>query len=234
MTVDEELIARGFWGPRQEDVGQVARELGAFIAGLDEVLGEKISWSSPALPGKPLEERDNALQAISDAFRENIDAPHLGISQSYRARGNRIKTAAITMIVGGYSESAKVRNSFVVKWRGADIATLADPILRTLVSAWDPDWAAVTSRSFTDALAEVQPAGKPGPKLGYLSYLSEGRAQALPGGMDKHLTKVDNGGVVIGSGEGDGFLSVAKATEFAKVLRLSAAFSPTPTTRSKV
>lgn len=233
MTVDEELIARGFWGPRQETAEQVADELGAFIAGLDEVLGEKISWVSPLLPGKPLEERDNALQAISEAFRENKDAPHLGISQSYRARGTRINTAAITLVVGGYSESAKVRNSFVVKWRGADIATLADPILRSLVSAWDPDWAAVTSRSFTDALAEVQPVGKPGPKLGYLNYLSEARAQALPGGLDKHLTKLDNGGVVIGSGEGDGFLSVDKATEFAKVLRLSAAFSPTPTTRSK-
>ncbi len=233
MAVDEELIARGFWGPRQETAEQVADELLAFIAGLDKVLGETIAWSSPALPGKPIGERDNALQAISDAFRENKDAPHVGISQAYRARANRIDTAAITMIVGGYSESAKVRNSFVVKWRGADIAILAAPILRRLVSAWDPDWAAVTSRSFTDALAEVQPAGKPGPKLGYLSYLSEGRAQALPGGMDKHLTKLDNGGIVIGSGEGDGFLSVAKATEFAKVLRLSAAFSPTPTTRSK-
>lgn len=234
MAVDEELIARGFWGPRQETAEQVADELVAFISGLDKLLGETITWSSPALPGKPLGERDNALQAISDAFQENKDAPHVGISQSYRARANRIDTAAITMIVGGYSESAKVRNSFVVKWRGADIAILAAPILRRLVSAWDPDWAAVTSRSFTDALAEVQPVGKPGPKLGYLSYLSEGRAQALPGGMDKHLTKLDNGGVVIGSGEGDGFLSVAKATEFAKVLRLSAAFSPTPTTRSKV
>ena len=233
MTVDEELIARGFWGPRQESAEQVADELVSFIAGLDEVLGEKISWASPALPGKALEERDNALQAISGAFRENTDAPHVGISQSYRARGKRIDTAAITMIVGGYSESAKVRNSFVVKWRGADIAILAAPILRRLVSAWDPDWAAVTSRSFTDALAEVQPVGRPGPKLGYLSYLSEGRAQALPGGMDKHLTKLDNGGIVIGSGEGDGFLSVDKATEFAKVLRLSAAFSPTPTTRSR-
>ncbi|MER7560035.1 Imm52 family immunity protein [Nocardioides sp. NPDC126508] len=232
--MDEELIARGFWGPRQETAEQVADELVAFISGLDKLLGETITWSSPALPGKPLGERDNALQAISDAFQENKDAPHVGISQSYRARANRIDTAAITMIVGGYSESAKVRNSFVVKWRGADIAILAAPILRRLVSAWDPDWAAVTSRSFTDALAEVQPVGKPGPKLGYLSYLSEGRAQALPGGMDKHLTKLDNGGVVIGSGEGDGFLSVAKATEFAKVLRLSAAFSPTPTTRSKV
>ena len=233
MTVDEELIARGFWGPRQESAELVTDELVSFIAGLDEVLGEKLSWASPALPGKPLEERDNALQAISGAFRDNTDAPHVGISQSYRARGTRIGTAAITMIVGGYTESAKVRNSFVVKWRGADIAILAAPILRRLVSAWDPDWAAVTSRSFTDALAEVQPVGRPGPKLGYLSYLSEGRAQALPGGMDKHLTKLDNGGIVIGSGEGDDFLSVDKATEFAKVLRLSAAFSPTPTTRSK-
>ena len=233
MAVDEELIARGFWGPRQETAEQVTDELVAFIAGLDEVLGEKISWSSPALPGKPLEERDNALKAVSDAFRENTDAPNLGISQAYRGRGNGI-TVAITLIVGGYTESAKVRNSIVVKWRGADVAKFAGPVLRQLASAWDPDWAAVTSRSLNEALAQVQPAGKPGPKLGYLNYLSEGRAKALPGGMDKHLDKLDNGGVLIGSGEGDRFLSVEKVTEFAKVLRLSAAFSPTPTDRSKL
>ncbi|HEY9252226.1 MAG TPA: Imm52 family immunity protein [Nocardioides sp.] len=127
-----------------------------------------------------------------------------------------------------------MRNSIVVKWRGADVAKFAGPVLRQLASAWDPDWAAVTSRSLNEALAQVQPAGKPGPKLGYLNYLSEGRAKALPGGMDKHLDKLDNGGVLIGSGEGDGFLSVEKVTEFAKVLRLSAAFSPTPTDRSKL
>lgn len=233
MTVDEELIARGFWGPRQETAEQVADKLVAFIAGLDGVFGETISWFSNALPGKSLAERDNALQAISDAFRENTDAPHLGISQSYRARGSRVEAAAITLVVGGYSESARVRNGIVVKWRGAEVATLADPILRQIASAWDPDWAAVASRSFTEALAEVQPAGRPGPKVGYLNYLSDGRASALPGGMDKHLEKLDDGGVIIGSGEGDGFLSVDKATEFAKVLRLSAAFSATPTSRSK-
>ncbi|SDL22953.1 hypothetical protein SAMN05428985_111132 [Nocardioides sp. YR527] len=233
MTVDEELIARGFWGPRQETPERVAEELSAFIAGLGEVLGEKISWSSPTMPGKPLEDGDNVLKAISDAFRENTDAPNLGISQAYRGRGDRVMVA-ITLIVGGYTESAKVRNSIVVKWRGADIAQFAGPVLRQLASAWDPDWAAVTSRSLNEALAEVQPVGKPGPKLGYLNYLSQGRAKALPGGMDKHLDELDNGGVVIGSGEGDGFLSVEKVTEFAKVLRLSAAFSPTPADRSKL
>ncbi|MEU6134428.1 Imm52 family immunity protein [Nocardioides sp. NPDC047086] len=231
--MDEELIARGFWGPRQETPEQVADELSAFIAGLDEVFGEKISWSSPAMPGKSLDDRDNALKAISDAFRENTDAPNLGISQAYRGRGDRIMVA-ITLVVGGYTESARVRNSIVVKWRGADVAKFADRVLRQLAAAWDPDWAAVTSRSLNEALAEVQPAGKPGPKLGYLNYLSEGRAKALPGGMDKHLERLDNGGVVIGSGEGDGFLPVEKIIEFAKVLRLSAAFSPTPTDRSKL
>ncbi|RZT15347.1 hypothetical protein EV649_6136 [Kribbella sp. VKM Ac-2569] len=232
MTVDDAVIARGFWGPRQSP-DRVADKLVAFLTTLDDVVGERIPWVSHSLPGQSIAERVNALRVISDAFRENTDAAHLGISQSYRARGQRLEQAAITMSVGGYSDSPNVQNGFMVRWRGVDAAVLADPILRRLVSVWDPDWAAVTSRSLMDALAEVQPAGKPGPKVGYLSYVSEGRAQVLPDGLEKHLLRIENGGVMIGSGESDGLLPVDKVSELAKVLRLSAAFSPTPTSRSK-
>jgi hypothetical protein len=142
--------------------------------------------------------------------------------------------ARITMSVGGYSDSPNVRNAVIVKWHAADAAALADPILRHLVSTWDPDWGNVTSRSLNDALADVQPVGGPTPKVGYLSYLSKGRAQALPGDLDKHLSRLGDGGVIIGS-DGDDYLpAVDKVREFAKIRTLSAAFSATPTSRSKL
>ena len=84
-----------------------------------------------------------------------------------------------------------------------------------------------------DALAEVQPVATPGPHVGYLTYLSEGRAKVLPGGLEKHLRSLDTGGVVIGSGEDNGFLSEEKVCEFARDLRSTAAFAATPTSRSK-
>jgi hypothetical protein len=231
--VDEKLIARGFWGPRQESPDQIVDKLVAFLAALDDVVGERLSWSSHALPGKSLAERTNALQVISDAFRKNTDAPHLGISQAYDARGQRLETVSITMGVGGSSDSPKVHNGFVLDWRGPAAAKFADRILRQLVSVWDPDWGAVTSMSLMRALAELQPPGKPGPKVGYLTYLSDGRAQALPGGFEKYLLKLDGGGVILGSGESDGFLPAEKVAEFARALRPATAFSPTPTSRSK-
>jgi hypothetical protein len=231
--VDEELIARGFWGPRQESPDRIADMLVAFVTGLNEVVGESILWSSHHLPGKSLAEPVNARQVISDAFRENVDAPHLGINQAYQARGERVEMFSISMSVGGYSDSPNVRNAVIVKWRGVDGAELADPILRHVVSVWDPDWAAVTSRSLLNALAEVQPVGKSGPKLGYLSYLSGGRAEVLPGGVEEYPVRRENGGVVIGSGERDGFLAVDEVGELAGVLRGSAALSATPTSRSK-
>jgi hypothetical protein len=233
MAVDEELIARGFWGPRQESPDRVADKLVAFVTGLDEVVGESIPWSSQHLPGKSLAEPVNARQLISDAFRGNTDAPHLGINRECRASGEGGKMFSIGMSVGGYSDSPNVRNALIVKWRGRDVAELADPILCRLVSVWDPDWAAVTSRSLLRALADVQPAGKSGPKIGYLSYLSEGRAEVLPGGVEEYLVRRENGGVVIGSDEGDGFLPVDEVGELARVLRGSAALSATPTSRSK-
>jgi hypothetical protein len=233
MAVDEELMARGFWGPRQESPDRVADKLVAFVTGLDELVGESIPWSSRHLPGKSIADPVNARQVISDAFRENTDAPHLGINRQYEGRGNRFEMLSIGMSVGGYSDSPNVRNAFIVKWRGGDVAELADPILCHLVSVWDPDWAAVTSRSLLRALAEVQPAGKSGPKLGYLSYLSGGRAEVLPGGVEEHLVRRENGGVVIGSDGSEGFLAVDEVGELARVLRGSAALSATPTSRSK-
>ena len=213
MNTDGYLIARGFWGPRYESPQQIADKLVAFLAALEEVVGETLPWSSARLPGSLIAEPANALKVISDAFHRNTDAPHLGVTQAYEARGTRLEDVSITMSVGGYSESPNVRNTFVLKWCGADVGALADPILRGVVSAWDPDWAAVASRSLMRALAEVRPAGKPGPKVGHLTYLSAGRAQALPGGLDdKQLETLDDGGVIIGSGEGDGFLSVEGAS----------------------
>jgi len=179
--VHEELIARGFWGPRQEPPEQIADTLVAFLTGLDDVVGETIPWSSPEFPGKVLAEPVNARQVISDAFRENTDAPHLGINQEYDVRGYRFEMLSIGMGVGGYSDSPKVQNMFMLEWCGDDAVVFADPILRHLVSVWDPDWADVTSMSLLEALADVQPAGKPMPQVGYLSYLSEGAGAGLAG-----------------------------------------------------
>lgn len=229
----DELIARGFWGPRQESPVQIADKLVAFLAALDDVVGEALRWSSPHLADGLIADPANALQVIEEAFRRNVDAPHLGVTQAYDARGEKTEDSSITMSVGGYSEAPNVRNAFVLTWRGEDAGVFADPILRQLISVWEPDWAAVGPRSFMRALSEVQPVGTPEPKIGCLTYLSVGRAQALPGGIDKYVERLDDGGVVLGSGEGDGFLSVDEATELAKMLRLSAAFSPTSTSRSR-
>lgn len=225
------MIARGFWGPRQEPPDRIADRLLAFLDALDDVAGETLPWSSADLAGTVLADPVNARQVISAAFRANTDAPHLGINQHYDAHSESFGRISLGMTVGGYSDSARLHNAVVVKWRAAE--ALADPILRQVVAAWDPDWAAVTSRSLLRALADVQPAGSPGPKVGYLTYLSEGRAQVLPGGLDKHLVRLENLGVVIGSGRSDGFLSDGEAGELARVLRSSAALSAVPTSRSK-
>ncbi|GAA1526680.1 Imm52 family immunity protein [Kribbella lupini] len=229
--MDEPLITRGFWGPRQETPDQVADRLLTFLAGLDEVVGESVRWSSPESPGQSLAEPGHARRVIADAFRANTDAPQLGINQAYDGSGQRVGKFRISMGVGRYSESPNAHNSFVVRWVGAE--ALADPILRRVVTAWDPDWGNVTSRSLRDALAGLQPAGKPGPDIGYLTYLSEGRARAMPGGLGQQVVELDGGGVIIGSSESSDLLSVEKTAQLAEVLRPSPAFAPTPTSRSK-
>lgn len=233
LAVDEGLTARGFWGPRPESPDRIADRLVAFLTGLDGVVGESLPWSSHTLPGALLTEPANARQVLSEAFRENTDAPHLGVSQAYDAGGTRVGGISITMIVGGYSDNPRIKNGVVVNWYGADPEALAGPILRRFASAWDPDWAQVTSTPLMSALVDVQPVGKRHPHVGYLTYLPEERAQVLPSGLEKHLLRLESGGVVIGSGEGDGFLSVDEVGDLARSLGSSEAFSATPTSRSK-
>ena len=220
--MDEPLIARGFWGPRQETPDRVADRLLAFLAGLDEVVGESVRWSSPEFSERSLAEPGNAQRVVADAFRANTDAPHLGINQAYDGSGQRVRKFRISMGVGRYSESPNAHNSFVVRWAGAE--ALAEPILRRIVSAWGPDWGNVTSRSLREALAGLQPAAKTGPDVGYLTFLSDQRAQVLPAGLDQQVVE---GGVIIGSGE-------SAVEKLAEVLRPSPAFAPTPTSRSKL
>lgn len=232
-VVDEGLIARGFWGPKQQQPDQVTDRLLAFITGLDDVVGETLPWSSHDLPGKPLADPENARQVISRAFRENTDAPHLGIVQAYDAASARLQQVSISMSVGGYSDSPRLKNTFIVQWHGAEAAAIADPVLRLLASVWDPDWAEVTSHDLMRSQAEVRPRGDRAPSLGHLTYLPDTRAQALPEGLQKHLRPHGDGGVIIGSGHSDGFLPSEQAVEFAAALRRTEAFSPTPTSRSK-
>ncbi|GAA0922778.1 Imm52 family immunity protein [Pseudonocardia zijingensis] len=230
--MDDGLTARGFWGPRPESPDRIADRLVEFLTGLDDVVGEGLPWSSPDLPGGLLTEPANARRVLSDAFGANTDAPHLGVSQAYEARVPRFGTISFTMIVGGSSDNPRIKNGVVVKWHGADAEAIADPVLRRIASAWDPDWAQVTSRSLRSALADVQPPGGRGPQVGYLTYLPEERARVLPGGVDGHLRKLESGGVVLGSAEGDGFPSVDEVRELARSLTSSEAFSATPTSRS--
>lgn len=231
--MDDLLIARGFWGPRRESPEAIADELVTFLTGLNELAGEALAWTSHQSPGELLAEPATVRQVIADAVRANTDAPQLGINQVVEGRGAGVRKFRISMTVGGYSDSPALQNTFLVRWPGTEPSALAGPLLRRLVTVWDPDWAAVTSRSLMDAMAELQPRGTPGPKIGYLTYLSAGRAEVLSGDLGKHLCTLETGGVVIGSGEGGGFLSEDEARAFATDLTSSAAFGATPTSRSK-
>ncbi|WP_116950650.1 Imm52 family immunity protein [Jiangella endophytica] len=232
MSVDEALVMRGFWGARQESAKAVADKLVAFTARLDGVVGERVSWTTRDM--RSLADPLEFEQVVAAAFDENTDAPHLGASQFYDGSAKGLEAASIGMVVGGYSDSGNVKNSIVVKIRSADVERFGAAVLRAVVSEWDPDWGDVTSSSLMRALADAQPRGKPIPKMGYMTYLSEARAQALPDGLEKHLQRLDNGGVVIGSNEKDGFLTAATATELAELLRSSAAFAATPASSSKL
>lgn len=230
ITANERLIARGFWGPRQETPDQIADKLVTFLLALNKIFREDLPWSSHNLPAKLLTETTNAKQVISEAFQKNTDAPHLGINQAYDAQSKRLGKIHLTMNVGGYSDSPHIKNALVLNWHATDVSMLAEPILRQIISVWDPDWGSVTSQNLMRALAEVRPAGTRTPALGYLTYLSGKRAQTLPGDLDT----LDNGGVILGAGEDGSFLPIEELIEYAKLLKPTEAFAPTPTSRSKL
>ncbi|MDF6041712.1 immunity 52 family protein [Streptomyces sp. JH14] len=193
-------VVRGFWGPREESVEAVAGRWKLMLdrlAGLLPAPGAGGTWSqvreSGPATGLGTDEASllAALKVQQQEARYGSDGAGLylvtkdGQGWEIEARG----------LAGGASEF--LFNSMVIGIKSPEGVDVPDAeLLRAVAEVWGPDFGDVTDDDVLDALGD-NGFGVGAPAVGWVGYLSPGRAALLPDGLTSALKELAGGGVLL-------------------------------------
>jgi hypothetical protein len=228
----ESWSVSGFWGPRPESAVDCARRWLTFFRaleapGVEELRGWGIPMGSPRdVPDLPL----GLPRLEAEVAAGGAPDDDLGFTFGAWNRREGRQSVSFTSSCGGSSD-AVLNNVFlglqaataddVRRW-----ARLAGDLLTALAGAWQPDWGYFVSDSVRDQQEREDPRS---PVAGYVTYLSPGRAAALPRDVGARVSTTPDGGALLSLVEPDGSLPKAQdALRLAKTLTKSGAFAPTP------
>jgi hypothetical protein len=251
MDLEEKLLVKGSWGPREESAQRVAERWLAFarrLMMLEPKLLGRWGWAEDSM------EDFRELSLDVDTLREYIEEigtqrsetpPYgridvdLGFSFSvwngYLPDGQDVElwvTAGLYTQVAGLSNTVHLDLSVESeadrrRWLG-----LAEEALLALVEAWEPDHGFVGTHPMLDA----QDRGKREPWVGAVTCLSPGRGALVVGSvLPGRVRETRDGGVVVSLLESDAVLPDAgQVVALARQLRSKGALAPTPTTRPQL
>ncbi|RZB15880.1 hypothetical protein StrepF001_29455 [Streptomyces sp. F001] len=195
-------VVRGFWGPRQESVEELAGRWSATLDRFAQLLpeaGAERTWRTVPASGPSVAVRSDeaslvgalrTAQAADDWSAANGTSLRL-LADS--APGWKVEVAGLA---GGTPEF--LLQSLVVTLVSPDDAQLPDAGLLTAVAeAWQPDFGDVGDRAVTAAL-KSQAGFKIGtPSVGWVGFLSPGRAARVPDGFVAVRKELPDAGVLL-------------------------------------
>jgi hypothetical protein len=250
MDLEEKLLVKGSWGPREESAQQVAQRWLAFarrLAALEPKLLGRWGWAEDSMEDfRELSLDVDSLRGyIEEAGTQRSETPpyeridaDLGFSFSvwngYLPDGQDVElwvTAGLYTRVAGLSNTVHLDLSVEIeddrrRWLG-----LAEEALLALVEAWEPDHGFVGTHPMLDA----QDRGEREPWVGAVTYLSPGRAVLVGSGLPGRVRETRDGGVVVSLLESDaGLPDAEQVVALAAKLRSMGALVPTPTTRPQL
>ncbi|MCX5186793.1 Imm52 family immunity protein [Streptomyces sp. NPDC059837] len=238
----DQLMMRGFWGPRQESAEGLAERLSAFCGRLGELFpGGAKEWLDAQEVAAPLASPDGARAFVEQRFAKLSEGEaELGVvlvASAEYADGTKLTFNAS---VGGFSELRTLKNNVVLKVdlpSGAsaqDCVLIARECFAVLLREWEPDWADVTSHELWDAIRGTVQVKSRTPRAGFVTYLSSGRKVGVPAGIAAQSVETSGGGILIGSVTDKEFLTPAQVADIDNALRPTPAFEPVPTDRSRL
>jgi hypothetical protein len=188
-----------YWMARQEDVGACAERLLRCLNGLRAVSPIFASWL--VIRGGTREQLVATPQALRDlllAGRNRADfAPHkvikeLGYSADLVTSPSPQEQLAFRVVCGMHASDPALINHCLLKFAAkGDLSYDAIPLelkieaLTVLVESWNPDWAALRSRSLSKAVQSAR--GKAvEPYFGWISYVAQ-RLGTLPESIQKNF-----------------------------------------------
>jgi len=230
-----------YWGPRKEDAEACAARLQRCLDGLASTSELLASWYLRGMSSaarEPVGREHEALVTLISTGRHRADGSKklmddLGFTIG-AWNGNKELPAAWDTLCGGYADVAGIMNSFVLDLPARDqdmpSTLLYDPqasraILRTIIDAWDPDWAVFTSHTLRN-LRDRPPRA---PHVGWLTYLSSPRA-VPPDAAKIASVETQDTGTILALGDSSVELRERTVAELLDLLTKEGSLEPTPTT----
>lgn len=238
----DQLMMRGFWGPRREKAEDLAERLSAFCGRLGELFsGGATEWLDAQEVGFPLASPDAAREFVQQRFAKLPDAEaELGVVLVASAMQTNGAKLTFNASAGGFSELRTLKNNVVLKvdlpsgGMARDHVEIARQCFSILVQEWEPDWADLTSHELWDAVRGTVQVKSRAPRAGFLTYLSAGRKAGVPVELMSKSVETSDGGILIGGAVEHEFLAPARIADIDNVLRPTPAFEPVPTDRSRL
>ncbi|MER7925176.1 hypothetical protein ABTY96_18915 [Streptomyces sp. NPDC096057] len=198
-------LVRGFWGPREESVEELA---GRWKATLDQVTrllpqaALPAEWTvvrapGTASPAEPVPSDEGALRtALQEARAADDWSKGTGTALRLTATGAPGWTVEVSGLAGGDSEF--LLQSLVIGIRSPGDAELpGTQLLAAVAEFWHPDFGDVTDDDVLDALEDEAEYGVGDPCVGRAGYLSPARAELVPDDLAAPRTAVPGAGVVL-------------------------------------
>ncbi|MGP3984229.1 hypothetical protein [Streptomyces sp. KR80] len=201
-------VVRGFWGPREESVEALA---GRWKLTLDRLVGllpasvpgsgagEVWTWrhihaSGPATDLRP--DEASLLVALRAAQAADDWSAVTGTGLRLVTAGEPGWEVEVSGLAGGTPEF--LLQSMVIAINSPDDAEIPDLELLTVAAdVWEPDFGDVSNDDVLDALEDDADFAVGDPSVGWVGYLSAGRAALLPEGMTAARKELRGGGVLL-------------------------------------
>lgn len=193
-------LVRGFWGPREESVEELA---GRWKATLDQVTrllphaALPAEWTAVSAPASPVPSDEGSLRAALQEARAVDDwSKGTGTALRLTATGAPGWTVEVSGLAGG--DSGFLLQSLVIGIRSPEDTELpGTQLLAAVAEFWHPDFGDVTDDDVLDALEDEAEYGVGDPCVGRAGYLSPARAELVPADLTAPRTAVPGAGVVL-------------------------------------
>ncbi|AWW37831.1 hypothetical protein ADL00_15605 [Streptomyces sp. AS58] len=228
-------VVRGFWGPRPEPVERLAERWSATLDGLVRLLpaagqGGAASWTwryaGPAGAVRPGSPPDTAslLDALRAARAAEDWSDRTGTGLRLVAEGVPGWKAELSGVAGGSPEN--LLQSIVIAVESPDDAEVPDAeLLAAVAESWQPDFGDVTDDDVMDALEDDADFMVGEPSVGWVGFLSPGRAARVPDSSGIPRKELAGGGVLLHVADPGDTAAVVRAYA---VLREAGALEPLP------
>ncbi|MFY2564086.1 immunity 52 family protein [Corallococcus terminator] len=205
----DSYFAGAYWGPRRESPEECAGRAAAFLNGLAEHDPLLAHWNKIPKPrgrGRKTPLMPPDLATLTEAFHRGVnrepggpDIERLGLTVGAYNDGSRHDYSSLSMCCGSCAEGLPNLCLLSLPSEGPNAeriftAHVLSGVVRSMVHAWDPDWAVAISRTHRNLDDQ---GGRDNLWVGWVTYLANHRGKVPPLPAPVRIEPVEDKGTLI-------------------------------------